>query len=110
MNKNKAILAVIEKPIEKRQPAKAKSLIKNVLKKTLSNNLILPNVKVVKKNVEPVAVKAIVKKLPSPPVISKAPIKTLVPKNQIVSYTIHFAMHINMKNVIFRSSIPILEH
>lgn len=91
LNKNKAILAVIEKPIEKRQPAK--SLIKNVLKKALSNNLILPSVKEVKKNIEPVAVKAIVnKKLPSPPVISKALIKTLVSRNQIVSCTIYFVI------------------
>lgn len=93
LNKNKAILAVIEKPIEKRQPAHAKTLIKNVLKKNHSNNLILPTVKEVKKNIEPVAVKAIVnKKLSSPPVVSKAPVRTLVSKNQIVSYTIYFKM------------------
>ncbi|CAO1409996.1 unnamed protein product [Diamesa hyperborea] len=107
LNKNKAILAVIEKPIEKRQPALAKTLIKNVLKKTISNNLILPSVKEVKKNIEPVAVKAIVnKKLPSPPVISKAPIKTLVSKNQIVSNTIYYSILHHYKNVIFQVINP----
>lgn len=98
LNKNKAILAIIEKPIDKRQPAQTKTLIKNVLKKALSNNLILPTVKEVKKNIEPVAVKAIInKKLPTPTVISKAPINTFVSKNQIVSCTLYFVMFFFIK-------------
>lgn len=102
LNNNKAILAVIEKPIEKKQPAKPKTLIKNVLKKALSNNLILPTVKEDKKIVEPVAVKAIVKKLPIvPSVIAKAPIKTIASKNQIVSCTIYFVKFFIVKMLLF---------
>lgn len=94
LNNNKAILAVIERPIEKKPPAVNKTLIKNVLKKSIPNSLIVTTVKEVKKNVKPIAMKTIAKtKMTAPSVITnKAPVKPFISKNLIVSCTIYFVM------------------